>query len=122
MRSEQLSATISPTLTTRLLMYTTFPYDRENPSHVAQKASEWAFFVITGEKKKIESHSNSEGNYFLKVTQRHGTEWKLRSVLIRADISDIIINAIIVIIQYFSIGTHQMVCHLDIHQYITCQY
>lgn len=125
MRSEQLSATISLTLTTRLLMYTTFPYDHENPSHVAQKTSERAFFCYNWSKKKVESFFfffTSEGNYFLKVTQRHSTEWKLRSVLIRSDISDIIINAIIVNIQYFSIGTHQMVCHLDIHHYIICQY
>lgn len=120
MRSEQLSAAISPNLTTRLLMYTTFPYDCEKPSHVAQKVSEWPFLVITGG-KKWKAIKTSEGNDFLKVTQRHGTEWKLRSELIRSDISDIIINAIIVIIQYFSTGTHQMVCRLDIHHYLTCQ-
>lgn len=63
MRSEQLSETISPTLTTRLLMYTTFPYDRENPSHVAQKASEWAFFFCYNwSKKKVESFFKKKKN------------------------------------------------------------
>lgn len=84
MRSEQLSAAILPNLTTRLLMYTTFPYDCENPSHVAQKASEWPFLVITGG-KKWKAIKTSEGNDFLKVTQRRGTEWELRSELIRSD-------------------------------------
>lgn len=92
----------------------------ENPSRVAQKTSEWPFLVITGG-KKWKAIKTSEGNDFLKVIQRQGTEWKLRSELIWSDISDIIINAIIVIIQYISIGTHQMVCHLDIHHYLTCQ-
>ncbi len=48
------------------------------------------FFVITGEKDR-KAIKTRERHYFLKVTQRYGREWKLRSVLIKPDISDIII-------------------------------
>ncbi len=89
MRSEQLSSTISLSLQD---CWCTQHFLTTVKTHFMglRKYQNANVFDLTGEKDR-KAIKTRERHYFLKVTQRYGREWKLRSVLIKPDISDIII-------------------------------